>query len=176
MGQSAFSKKFENLQAAVLKHIQPLGSVSYLGLPCVDGATEHEPLACRTQIINCLVDVKLGHYHRSSALDAQVKFLLAKAEGHLGAMSIRATIISQIEQVAGEHEKTLAPLTDDLALFESGLDSLTLAILVVRLEELFGFDPYTELTEVHYPTTLGELIRLYEKCGAAISRRSEQAS
>jgi acyl carrier protein len=91
-------------------------------------------------------------------------------------MSIRASVISQIRQVADEHQKTLAPLTDDVGLLESGLDSLTLAILVVRLEELLGFDPYAELSEVQYPVTVGDLIQLYEKGGAAILSRSEQAS
>jgi acyl carrier protein len=90
-------------------------------------------------------------------------------------MSVRTTIISQIEQVASEHDKALAPLTDDLVLLESGLDSLTLAILVVRLEEHFGFDPYIELREVHYPITVGDFIRLYEKCDEAVARCSDRA-
>jgi acyl carrier protein len=94
----------------------------------------------------------------------------------LSAMSVRATIVSQIEQVASEHQKPLAPLTDDLVLLESGLDSLSLAVLVVRLEELFGFDPFNELSEVHYPVTLRDLIRLYEKSGQENLRGSEQAS
>ena len=34
-------------------------------------------------------------------------------------MSIRLTIISQIQQVATEQKKTLAPLSDDLPLLES---------------------------------------------------------
>jgi acyl carrier protein len=87
-------------------------------------------------------------------------------------MSIRANIVSQIQQVASEHQKTLAPLNDDLVLLESGLDSLTLAILVVRLEELFGFDPYVELPEVHYPITLGDFILLYEKCDQVVLSRA----
>jgi acyl carrier protein len=90
-------------------------------------------------------------------------------------MSVRTTIISQMELVAGEHDKALVPVTDDLVLLESGLDSLSLAILVVRLEELFGFDPYLELSEVHYPVTVGDFIRLYEKCDEAVVRRSEKA-
>lgn len=91
-------------------------------------------------------------------------------------MSIRASIVSQMELVAGEQDKTLAPVTDSLVLLESGLDSLSLAILVVRLEELFGFDPYVELSEIHYPVTVGDFIRLYEECDEAVARRrSEKA-
>ena len=78
-------------------------------------------------------------------------------------MSIRSTIISYIQEIAEEGEKTLAPLTDDLALLESGLDSLAIAILVARLDETLGFDPFTESEDIYYPVTLGDFIRFYEK-------------
>lgn len=77
--------------------------------------------------------------------------------------SVRSTILSQIEQIGREQSKKLASLTDDLALLESGLDSLAFAILVTRLEETLGCDPFTESSEVYYPTTLGDFIRFYEK-------------
>jgi acyl carrier protein len=77
-------------------------------------------------------------------------------------MSVRSTIISQIQQIAVEQNKKLAPLTDDLLLAESGLDSLALAVLVARLENLLGFDPFTASSDVYYPTTLGDFIRFYE--------------
>ena len=48
-------------------------------------------------------------------------------------MSVRATIVSQFEVVAGEQQRRLAPLTDDLKLLQSGLDSLSFAIIVARL-------------------------------------------
>jgi acyl carrier protein len=79
------------------------------------------------------------------------------------AVSIRSTILSHIEQVASEQNKKLASLDDDLPLLESGLDSLSLAILVARLEEALGFDPFTTSSEVYYPTTLGDFISFYEK-------------
>ena len=77
-------------------------------------------------------------------------------------MSIRLTILSQIENVAAEQKKKIAPLRDDLILAESGLDSLCLAILVARLEDELGADPLTASEEVYFPKTLGELIGLYE--------------
>jgi len=77
-------------------------------------------------------------------------------------MSVRAAVISQIEQIADEDRKSLPPLTDDLALLDSGLDSLGVAILVARLEEVLGFDPFTESDDVAYPVTLGDFIRFYE--------------
>ena len=77
-------------------------------------------------------------------------------------MTNRLTIISQIEQVAAEQNKKLAPLTDDLPLLESGLDSLCFAILVARLEDSIGVDPFTASSDGHFPNTLGELIAFYD--------------
>jgi acyl carrier protein len=77
-------------------------------------------------------------------------------------MSVRSTIILQIEQVAREQNNKLASLTDETPLLESGLDSLAIAILVARLEEALGFDPFSLSDDVYYPVTLGDFIRFYE--------------
>ena len=77
-------------------------------------------------------------------------------------MSIKLAITSQMQKIADEQRKKLAPLTDDLNLFESGLDSLCFAILVARLEDELGCDPFTASDDIHYPVTLGEFIRFYE--------------
>jgi acyl carrier protein len=77
-------------------------------------------------------------------------------------MSTRSLIISQIQQVAAEQKKTLAPLTDDLSLLDSGLDSLCFAILVSRLEDQIGVDPFTSSQDGKFPNTVGELIAFYE--------------
>ena len=78
-------------------------------------------------------------------------------------MTIRERIISQIQQIAKERDKrTLPHLTDDLIILESGLDSLELAILVARLEDELGVDPFSSAEEVNFPTTLGDFVRLYE--------------
>ena len=81
-------------------------------------------------------------------------------------MTIRSTIISQIEQVAAEQKKTLAPLTDDLSLLDSGLDSLCFAILVARLEDATGADPFAGAADGRFPNTIGELIAFYEHVAA----------
>jgi acyl carrier protein len=81
-------------------------------------------------------------------------------------MTIRLTILSQIQQVAAEQKKTLAPLTDDLSLLDSGLDSLCFAILVARLEDLTGVDPFTSADDAKFPNTVGELIVFYEHVAA----------
>ena len=80
-------------------------------------------------------------------------------------MSVRATIISEIEKIAQEQNKSLKPLSDDLVLLESGLDSLCFAILVTRLEDELGFDPFTMSDDVYFPVTLGDFIGFYEDAG-----------
>ena len=77
-------------------------------------------------------------------------------------MSIRTQVISEIEQIRHGSERRLPPLTDDLVLLESGLDSLGIAVLVTRLEDTLGVDPFNEPEITSPPVTLGDFIRLYE--------------
>ena len=77
-------------------------------------------------------------------------------------MSIQSTIFSQIEQIRGASKGNLPPLADDLVLLDSGLDSLGIAVLVTRLEDALGFDPFTESDITTPPVTLGEFVRVYE--------------
>jgi acyl carrier protein len=81
-------------------------------------------------------------------------------------MSIRSSILTAIEEIGAAQKKPLAPLTDDLALTNSGLDSLCFALLVARLEDETGRDPFSESDEVSFPVTLGEFIALYEHAPA----------
>jgi hypothetical protein len=78
-------------------------------------------------------------------------------------LSLKATILNEIRTVAAEHGKICPPLTDDLALHDSGLDSLCFAILVVRLEDITGCDPLGSGEESRFPRTIGEFIALYEQ-------------
>ena len=78
-------------------------------------------------------------------------------------MSARSIILAQIKKVAAEQGQELAPLTDDVPLVESGLDSLALAILVARLEDILGIDPFIESSDVYHPTTLGDFVSFYEE-------------
>ncbi len=81
-------------------------------------------------------------------------------------MSVRSTIVSQFEQVAVEQQRKLAPLTDGLPLLESGLDSLSFAIVVARLEDALGVDPFSAEEAVAFPITLGDFVALYERAVA----------
>ena len=76
--------------------------------------------------------------------------------------SVRSEIVAAFERVAREQEKTLAPLTDSLVLLDSGLDSLCLAIIVARLEDALGADPFSVAEEGEFPVTFGDFVRLYE--------------
>jgi acyl carrier protein len=77
-------------------------------------------------------------------------------------MSTRSRILQAMQEIAAAQNKTLAPLSDDLPLTNSGLDSLCFALLVARLEDETGRDPFSESDEVSFPVTLGEFIALYD--------------
>jgi hypothetical protein len=76
--------------------------------------------------------------------------------------NFRDEITTQFRLVAAEQDKRLAPLTDDLPLLNSGLDSLCFAILVSRLEDALGVDPFSESEDASFPVTLGQFISFYE--------------
>jgi acyl carrier protein len=77
-------------------------------------------------------------------------------------MTIKLTIMDQMAQIAREHGKTLAPLRDDLVLLDSGLDSLGFAVLVARLEDKLGIDPFTAAVDAQFPVTFGDFVKVYE--------------
>ncbi len=76
---------------------------------------------------------------------------------------LKAVILAKFREVAAGQDRPLAPLTDDLVLLESGLDSLCFAIIVAQLEDDLGFDPFTEAEDVYFPVTLGDFVRFYER-------------
>ena len=78
-------------------------------------------------------------------------------------MSVRDTIVDEMKRIATEQKKTLGLLEDDAPLMTCGLDSLGFAVLVARLEEQLGTDPFSEADEVALPVTIGDLVRFYEQ-------------
>ena len=80
-------------------------------------------------------------------------------------MSVKLTIKNQMAQVAREHGKILAPLQDDLVLADCGLDSLGFSVLVARLEDTLGIDPFTAAEDAFFPVTLGDFVKVYEHGG-----------
>ncbi len=89
-------------------------------------------------------------------------------------MSVRDTVQRTIAAVASEQGKTVPNLNDDLSLLDSGLDSLALAVIVARLEDELGVDPFQIESDAAFPLTIGEFVSLYEHAspmrnGASIS-------
>lgn len=77
--------------------------------------------------------------------------------------AIRQAIVRQFNVIYEEQRHAAPPpLADDLILQESGVDSMGFAILITRLEEELGFDPFSDADQPFYPRTLGELVTYYE--------------
>jgi acyl carrier protein len=81
-------------------------------------------------------------------------------------MSVRLRIMTAIRQIATEQQVTLPPLNDDLSLHETGFDSLGFAILVARLEDDLGVDPFTVSDDAMFPLTIGDFVKAYENVPA----------
>lgn len=79
-------------------------------------------------------------------------------------MTTRDTILELFNEALGTtgEELSVENLEDDTVLLDSGLDSLGFAILVARLEEELGYDPFVEMEGAVYPTTFGEFVAIYE--------------
>jgi acyl carrier protein len=84
-------------------------------------------------------------------------------------MTVKLTIMSEMQQIAQEQDKELAPLSDDLVLLDSGFDSLCFAVLVARLEDKLGVDPFTQSDDTTFPVTLSDLVRTYENAAALVA-------
>ena len=66
-------------------------------------------------------------------------------------MSMRSVIMERSVMVAEQQGKHLAPLTDDLHLLDSGLDSLCIAIIVANLDDELGIDPLPRTNRSRFP-------------------------
>jgi hypothetical protein len=77
-------------------------------------------------------------------------------------MSVRSEILDQFRRVAHEQDMRLGPLSDEMPLLDSGLDSLCFAILVSRLESVLGVDPFSDNEGTPFPVNVGDFIRFYE--------------
>jgi len=75
-------------------------------------------------------------------------------------MTIRSTILLTIQKIAATYERDIASLDDDVALVDSGLDSLCFAVVVAHLEDELELDPLSSVTR--FPVTIGDFIELYE--------------
>jgi len=72
---------------------------------------------------------------------------------------IETTFYSVLSESGVELNGTLS---DGTVLLSSGLDSLGFAILVARLDEELGYDPFSLAEDAFYPITYGEFVTYYE--------------
>lgn len=85
------------------------------------------------------------------------------ANTELDTLALEETIRALFaEAYASQNDGAVGPeLTRDTVLLDTGLDSLGFAILVTRLEEDLGYDPFSLSTEAYYPRTFGEFLTFY---------------
>lgn len=77
---------------------------------------------------------------------------------------IKETIDKLFQEVMETTGHTLScPLKDDAVLLQTGMDSLGFAILVARLEQELGYDPFVLMDTPVYPTTYGDFIAIYDR-------------
>lgn len=79
--------------------------------------------------------------------------------------SLAQTIRGTFEEVLRQQllPSDLGHLSEDTKLLDTGLDSLGFAIVVVKLEQTLGCDPFLASDEPYYPTTFGEFVNFYDK-------------
>jgi acyl carrier protein len=78
--------------------------------------------------------------------------------------NLREHIVNSIKETADIRGGEIScELLDSTVLLESGLDSLGFAILVAKLEEELGYDPFVLIDEPVYPRTLAEFVSIYER-------------
>ena len=76
--------------------------------------------------------------------------------------SVRNAVIATLQHIVFEHHKLSVVFTEETPLIGSGLDSLSLAVAAVRLEELLEVDPFATDIEGRFPLTIGDMIKLYQ--------------
>ena len=83
--------------------------------------------------------------------------------------ALRQQIEAVVRQVGAQYEKELvADFGDETSLLDSGLDSLDYAIVVVRLQNELGLDPFGKIRQgSEFPKTFGEFVAAYSQCAGA---------
>jgi acyl carrier protein len=74
---------------------------------------------------------------------------------------IQTAITDEIARLLTEDGKPVPPIAPDDRLIELGLDSLSFAVLITRLERLLGDEPLDIIESGAYPRTVRELIAVY---------------
>ncbi|MEQ8436792.1 MAG: hypothetical protein RIB65_04820 [Ilumatobacter fluminis] len=80
---------------------------------------------------------------------------------------MRQIILEELTALFEEDDLEMPEFSDDTLLLETELDSLGFAVLVTRLEERLGYDPFSLMDEPVYPATFGEFVSVYERFAPA---------
>lgn len=72
-------------------------------------------------------------------------------------------VVKVLREILEEKRSPFGDLSENRILRELGLDSLDWIIIVVKLEEAMGVDPFAEQKEYRIPVTVGDLIGFYEQ-------------
>ncbi len=78
-------------------------------------------------------------------------------------MTIRSAILEQLTELFEEDELDMPEFVDETVLLDTELDSLGFAVLVTRLDEELGFDPFSMMDEPVYPVTFKDFVDIYER-------------
>lgn len=72
-------------------------------------------------------------------------------------------MLEQLTELFEEDELEVPEIVDATVLLETDLDSLGFAVLVTRLDEELGFDPFSLMDEPVYPVTFKDFVEIYER-------------
>jgi len=78
-------------------------------------------------------------------------------------VSVRTSILEQFAEVAEQQDRKLLRSDDETPLAETGLDSLCFAIIVAKLENRLGVDPFSQSEDAQFPLTVGDFVAAYER-------------
>jgi hypothetical protein len=78
-------------------------------------------------------------------------------------MDTRSIILEELLQLFDEEDMDAPEFGDDTLLLETDLDSLGFAVLVTRLDERLGYDPFSLMDDAVYPATLKDFVEVYER-------------
>ena len=79
-------------------------------------------------------------------------------------MDLEQTIKKILQDIIKDQKVELkSEITDETVILETGLDSLGFAILVAKLDEQLGYDPFQLMEDGFYPKTIKDFVDCYEK-------------
>ncbi len=76
-------------------------------------------------------------------------------------VQVKDRVVAEFTALMVEEGRPVPTLSDDDVLTEHGLDSLGLAVLATRLEDAFGYDPFSDVEQAVYPRTLADFVGVY---------------